>query len=113
MTATTSSIIGTSPSMFGSPRTSSSSASKSATEMATFGAGVSSLLSNRTISSTWPRRRKIWLVRLRSTVSPVVKAAEMMRVLSIRPTMISTVCAIRRGMLRTPMRNMIRLRRAM
>jgi len=48
---------------------------------------------------------------LASTVSPVVKAAEMMRVLSIRPITMRVVWAMRRGMLRRPMRNMTRLRR--
>ena len=44
-------------------------------------------------------------------MSPVVKAAEMMSVLSISPMMIRTVCARRRAKLRIPMRNMTRLRR--
>src|SRR6476469_4733991 len=37
----------------------------------------------------------------------------MITVASISPKMISTVCALRRGMLRRPIRNIVRLRHAM
>ena len=78
-------------------------------ELISLGEPPSSPLSCTT-SSTCPRRVKTVFVRLRSTVSPVVKAAEMIKVLSMRPTTMSTVRATRRGMFLTPMRNMTRLR---
>src|SRR3972149_436178 len=63
-------------------------------------------------SSMEPRSVYASLVMLRSTVSPVAKAAAMMTVLSMRPMTMRDVWALRRGMLRTPSLNMTRLRRA-
>ena len=45
-------------------------------------------------------------------VSPVAKAAAIMTVLSMMPTTIRTVWARRRGMLRSPIFSMTRLRQA-
>ncbi len=45
-------------------------------------------------------------------MSPVVSDAAMISVESISPTMISTVCALRRGMLRIAILKMTRLRSA-
>ena len=51
-------------------------------------------------------------VTVLETVSPVPKATVMMTVASIRPKMMSVVCARRRGILRSPVLNITGLRKA-